>query len=60
MGDSGVVLETAFSTTINKTPKYGISRGRIEPHSGDIIIPIKPRSQTTKCLQSFFHHLFFP
>jgi hypothetical protein len=28
MGDSGVVPETVFSTTINNTPNYGISRGR--------------------------------
>jgi hypothetical protein len=29
MGDSGAVPETPFSTTINKTPNYGISHGRM-------------------------------
>jgi hypothetical protein len=29
MGDSGAAPETAISTTINKTPNYGIYRGRI-------------------------------
>jgi hypothetical protein len=28
-GDSGEEPETAFSTTINKTPNYGISHGRV-------------------------------
>ena len=32
MGDSGVVAKTVFSTTINKTPNDGISRGRIVLH----------------------------
>jgi hypothetical protein len=29
MGDYGVTPETAFSTIINKTPNYGVSRGRM-------------------------------
>jgi hypothetical protein len=29
MGDYGVALETAFSTTINKTPNDGIFHGRM-------------------------------
>ena len=32
MGDSGAVPETVFSTTINKTPNYGISHGRMVSH----------------------------
>ena len=31
-GDSGVVPETAFSTTINKTPNYGLSCERMVAH----------------------------
>ena len=32
MGDSGGAPETMFSTTINKTPNDGMSRGRIVLH----------------------------
>ena len=32
MGDSGVAPETAFSTTINKPPNHGMSRGRMVSH----------------------------
>ena len=32
----------------------------IEPHSGGVIIPIKPSSQTGKWFQYFLHQSFFP
>ena len=40
-GNSGVVPETAFSTTINKTLNYGISCGRMVPRCIEAILAVR-------------------
>ena len=59
MGDSGAVPETVFSTTINKTPKYGISHGRMLSHPSKLLGSMPRRIEAVLAVCGAQHRVSF-